>query len=45
MVISLSQMLKVVYAAVIAYGLVLLTFSVVEQIVLPALMAMAGGVA
>ena len=44
MLIALSQMLKVVCAAVIAYGLVLLTFSVVEQIVLPALMAITGGV-
>ena len=43
MLIALSQMLKVASAAVIAYGLILLTFSVVQHVVLPVLIAITGG--
>ena len=45
MLVALSQISKIACAAIIAYGLILLTFSVVERIVLPVLMAMTGGVA
>ena len=41
--IALSNVLKVACAAVIAYGLILLTFALLQYVILPALMAITGG--
>ena len=43
MLIALSKVLKVACAAAIAYGLIFLTFGVVQYAVLPVLIAITGG--
>jgi len=41
--IALSKVLKIACAAVIAYGLILLTLALLQYVILPALMAITGG--
>lgn len=40
--IALSKVLKIACAAVIAYGLIFLTFALLQYVILPALIAITG---